>query len=200
MIFKNYQRLSILIAFTLLFYFGFDSIEAQTNSALNTFSDPDTGISFQYPSDWHVASKEYLDTLFGMSNSEDSLSDVNTNNIFKPIVMVIPESMSGSMLGISYEILPFPASVEEYYEKTKQTTLLMDPTASVGEPIPISIGSWNGLKFNASNPDFDLTQTQMVFVKDSKGYIVAFQTIPTGQIKESQDLTSIINSLKFDNS
>ena len=51
-----------------------------------------------------------------------------------------------------------------------------------------------------SNTGSGITQTQMMFVSNSKGYIFASQVGNTDQTKESQDLNSIIATLKFNGS
>lgn len=211
MIFKRYQLLSISIAFILCFSFSIHSVGAQTNSTGNTFNDPKTGISFQYPSDWQIASKEYVDSTFGQasndfakslsakfnSSAENSQIGERIHESVKPIVMLLPDSMSGSTFFILNEILPFEIPVDKYFELTKKN-IILDPMTKVSDPVAISVGDWNGLKYNVTNSnDPSLVQTQMLFVKDSKGYVVVSQSGFTDKIKESQDLTSIINSLKF---
>lgn len=194
-----------IVLLGLLTTFNVYNVEAQTNSTVTTYKDPTTGISLQYPSDWHVASKEYVDSIFGGSgsNSANSLSDKITSNINKPNVMLVPESLSGSSLFVLSEVLPFQTSLENYFKSSKRT-LLLDPSTEVSDAVPVSINGLNGLKYNATyNVDPSVTQQQILFIKDSKAYIIASQLgsqlESADQIKESKDLNSMINSFKFVN-
>lgn len=213
MIFKIYRLTAFLIAFIVLSTWSIHGVGALTNSIGNTYSDPKTGISFQYPSDWHVASKEYVDTTFGQasndlakslndkynSSAENAQTGERIQESVKPIVMLLPESMSGSTFFILSEILPFEIPIDKYFELTKKN-IILDPMTKVSEPVAISVGGWNGLKYNVTNnnnPSF--VQTQMLFVKDSKGYVVVSQSGFTDKNKESQDLQFITNSLRFNN-
>lgn len=178
------------------------SVAAQTNSTWATFNDSETGISFQYPSDWHTASQEYLNMMFrsdsGTDSNSSSIQDMESN--VNPIAMILPESLSGSAFFILSELLPFNLPIDRYFELTKEN-IMIDPTANVSDPIPVAVGDLNGLKYNiTSNTGSGTVQTQMMFVNDSKGYIVASQVGNADQVKESQDLDSIIATLKFNGS
>lgn len=192
MIFKIHQSPLILIAFTLLFYFSDHSAGAQTNSTLETFSDPETGISFQYPSDWNVVSKEYVDTIFGAS-------DLPVGTV-KPIVALLPESMNGDSFSILAETLPFPMSVEKYYESSKRGISMTDPSAEISNPVDISIAGLNGLKFNTTYSDSEyqvFLQTQIVFIKDSTAFVITSDIAQNEQSKHGSSINSIIDSLDF---
>ena len=52
-----------LFLFLVSFLFIFPVVLGQTNVTKTTFQDPRTGITFQYPSDWKVANKEYVDAM-----------------------------------------------------------------------------------------------------------------------------------------
>ena len=200
-------KISWLMAIVILvilssFTSSIHSVAAQKSITSITFNDPKTGISFQYPSDWHTASQEYLNMMFGDdlgtdSNSSD-IQDKESN--VNPIVMILPESLSGSAFFILSEILPFNLPIDRYFELTKEN-ILLDPTYYVSDPMPVTVGEMNGLKYNVtSNTGSGITQTQMMFVSNSKGYIFASQVGNTDQTKESQDLNSIIATLKFNGS
>jgi hypothetical protein len=174
-----------------------NTVEAQTNDTINTFKDPKTGITLQYPSNWQVASKEYTNSIYG--NSEDMADTSQSSGTTSPIVMLVPESLSGSSFAILSEILPFPLSLEKYFESTKRSFLL-SPEVSISDPVPVSLGGLNALKYNVSYSDLpDFVQTQTLFVKDSKGFIIASTLVSTEQSNESLELNSITNSVKFNN-
>ena len=106
------------------------SVAAQKSITSITFNDPKTGISFQYPSDWHTASQEYLNMMFGDDLEADSnssgIQDKESN--VDPIVMILPESLSGSAFFILSEILPFNLPIDRYFELTKEN-ILLDPAS-----------------------------------------------------------------------
>lgn len=60
---KINQILSISIVFVLI-SLSINLVGAQTDNKANTFRDAESGISFQYPSDWYVASNKYIDKYF----------------------------------------------------------------------------------------------------------------------------------------
>src|SRR6476646_10629975 len=68
---RIYQIMPIMLL-GLLITLNVCNIEAQRSEIFNTFKDSDTGISLQYPSDWHITSKEYNDYLFGSSGSSST--------------------------------------------------------------------------------------------------------------------------------
>jgi hypothetical protein len=174
-----------------------DTVGGQTNSTLNTFKDSKTGITVQYPSNWHVASKEYTNSYYG--NSEDMVDTSQSTGVSSPIVMLVPESLSGSSFTILSEILPFPISVEKYFESTKQSFLFL-PNTLISDPVPVSLGGLTGLKYNVSSSNLpEFVQTQTLFVKDSKGMAIVSNLGQTEQSKEASELNSIANSVKFNN-
>ena len=54
-----------MFLFLLLFFSFFPVVLGQTNVTKTTFQDSRTGITFQYPSDWKVTNKEYIDAMLG---------------------------------------------------------------------------------------------------------------------------------------
>lgn len=54
----------------------------------------------------------------------------------------------------------------------------------------------NGLKYNIILPNY-LSQSQILFIKDTNGFIVGFITGLTDQTKNMADINSIISSLTF---
>ena len=190
-----------MLVTTFLMPLGFYAVLAQSNSTENTFVDSETGFSFKYPYDWHLTSDKYLNTLFGTTS--DSSNNLGNNNEagtnVRPIAMVIPESVSGSAFFILSELLPFDLPIEKYFELTK-ANLLLDQTAHVSNPVLISISGLEGMKYNVTydnKPDFQ--QTQMLFVNNSNGYVIASQAGSGDKNKDTNDLKFIISSLKFDN-
>jgi hypothetical protein len=189
-----------IVLLGILTIFNVYYIQAQTNSNINTFKDSKTKISLQYPSDWHVASKEYIDYLFGsLPGSTNSLFDKSRHSVDRPIVMLIPDSLSGSTVSIFSQTLPFHTSLKNSFESFKQA-LLLDPLAQISDAIPVSINGLNGFRYNFTyNGDPSFTQTQIFFVKGAKAYFILSQLGLTSidEIKEKGDLDFIINSFKF---
>jgi hypothetical protein len=119
--------------FTIVLLLGAESFGAiQTTLAqapsipVNAFSDPTSGISLIYPSDWTVASKDYTDAFFGnpvvANPSSDYDSSSNSSQFHPntaPIVLLLPKSLDGASLVTLSEILPFPITVDKYIEHTK---------------------------------------------------------------------------------
>jgi hypothetical protein len=193
MFFKTYNIIIILLL-GIVSGIVFHNAAAQTNNTSNTFVDSNTGISFQYPSGWHVASKEYTNAIFGNSNTS-SQSNHTLNKADKPVALVLPKSHSGASFMILSEILPFPMSVDKFLEANKKQ-LSSSQAVSMSKSIPISIGNLNGFKYNITSPT-GLTQTQMYFVKGLKGFVIAHNLGKTAQSKDLADINSMFNSLKF---
>jgi hypothetical protein len=171
------------------------NVIAQTNDTANTFSDPKSGIFLQYPADWRVASEEYVNDIFSSFPTDAQLGTTMPGTV-KPIVVVLPESLSGSMFGILSETLPFEMSIDKYFENAKRS-ILVDPSASVSDPEPVSVDGIDGVKYTVSYDDLGFSQNQIAFIKDGKGYGIMTQAIPPNQIKEQNDLDSILKSLKI---
>jgi hypothetical protein len=158
-----------------------------TNRTLNTFKDSKTGISFQYPSDWQIASDEYVKSVYGES--------------VEVIVFILPKSLDGSSLSILYEVLPFSMSADEYLEIAKKT--LLDEKISMSTIIPVSIGSLTGYQYNVTIPeetftDGFYTQTQILFVNDSKAFIMKYNLGETDKSKDLADIKSILDSFNIE--
>ena len=91
------------------------------------------------PRDWHIASEEYTNMLFGPSDTTNSLSTDSPYSSYpsydttKPIVVVLPESLDGASLILLAEVLPFPLSIDKYMEITKGhlTTIPISDTVPV---------------------------------------------------------------------
>ena len=168
----------------------------QTNVTKTTFQDPHTGITFHYPSDWKVTTKEYVDAILG--DKDDIDSGLNQDpKLVEPIVLLLPESLDGSSFLILSELLPFPVPIEKYTELTRNS-LLTDPTITLSNNLPISIGNMSGLTYNVTSTSDPYSQTQILFVNDSNAFVVGYTA---GEIQKSQnimDINSMIDSLKID--
>ena len=175
-------------------YSVFPNALAQTNSTFNTFVDPKSGISFHYPSDWHVASQEYTKSLFGNTAAIKSLSGNISSSTITPIVILFPESLNGASVNIISEVLPFPITVDKYFENAKKQLKLRSMPAS--KDTPISISNLTGVKYNITLPN-GISETQMLLSKDSNGIIITYATGITGQSKSLPNINSIIKSLTF---
>src|ERR1043165_6374141 len=106
--------MSLLSIVAILSSNDISNVIAQTNGDANTFSDPESGISLQYPADWRIPSEEYVNDMLS-SFSTDAQSGTTMPGTVKPIVVILPESLSGSMFGIFSETLPFEMSVDKYF-------------------------------------------------------------------------------------
>ena len=168
----------------------------QTNVTKTTFQDPHTGITFHYPSDWKVTTKEYVDAILG--DKDDIDSGLNQDpKLVEPIVLLLPESLDGSSFLILSELLPFPVPIEKYTELTRNS-LLTDPTITLSNNLPISIGNMSGLKYNVTSTSDPYSQTQILFVNDSNAFVVGYTV---GEIEKSQnimDINSMVDSLRID--
>ena len=181
---------------------------AQTPSySVNTFSDPTSGISLKYPSDWSVASKDYTNAFFGNPNAANPSSSsengatttttTTTNSLpslstTTPIVLLLPQSLDGANLVILSELLPIPMTVNKYIELTKSHL----STIPFSNAIPFSISNYSGLKYNIALPK-GINQTQIAFVKDSKAFVIGYILGITNQTKDAADIKSIISSITF---
>ncbi len=164
-----------------------------TTTTTKTFEDPKTGISFQYPSNWHIASKEYVNSIYGGlsgSFSPSALARVT------PIVMLLPESLNGASFVVLSELLPFPISSEKYMEMNKQF-LTSNPSIQFSNATSIHIGNLNDYKYNVSFYNGVYKQTQIVFTKDSNGYVIPYSIGYTNQLKNMEDINSMIHSFSI---
>ncbi len=181
---------------------------AQTPSySVNTFSDPNSGISLKYPSDWSVASKDYTNAFFGTPNAVNPSSSSSENGAANttttpnslpsfstttPIVLLLPQTLDGANLVILSELLPIPMTVDKYIELTKSHL----STIPMSNAIPFSISNYSGLKYNIALPK-GINQTQIAFVKDSKAFVIGYNLGITNQTKDAADIKSIISSITF---
>jgi hypothetical protein len=192
-------NIAIILSVIVASFSLFQIVVAQndSNNTINTFEDPKTGISFQYPSDWGIASKEYSEALNkSVDKMLSTLSDQQLPDTFTSNVDIYPKTLNGAMLTITSELLPFPIPLETYMDLTKQSIQKMY-SAVLSESIPISIGEVNGYKYNITVPENSYNQTQILFVKDSKGFVIAFNLGETEQSKNIEDINLIVNSFKI---
>jgi len=178
------------------FLFAFPMALGQTNVTKTTFQDPHTGITFQYPADWKVTTKEYTNAMLGDKYITDT-GLYQDSNLVKPIVLLLPESMDGSSFLILSELLPFPVPLEKYAELTRNS-LVADPTIKLSNNLPISIGNKSGLKYNVSSTSDPYSQTQILFVDDSNAFVVGYTVGKTEQSKNIVDINSMVGSLRID--
>lgn len=168
----------------------------QTNATKTTFQDPHTGITFQYPADWKVTTKEYTNAMLGDKDITDT-GLYQDSNLVKPVVLLLPESMGGSSFLILSELLPFHVPLEKYAELTRNS-LVADPTIKLSNSLPISLGNMSGLKYNVSSTSDPYSQTQILFVDDSNAFVVGYTVGETEQSKNIMDINSMIGSLRID--
>ena len=178
------------------FLFAFPIALGQTNVTKTTFQDPHTGITFQYPADWKVTTKEYTNAMLGDKDITDTVL-YQDSNLVKPVVLLLPESMDGSSFLILSELLPFPVPLEKYAELTRNS-LVADPTIKLSNSLPISLGNMSGLKYNVSSTSDPYSQTQILFVDDSNAFVVGYTVGETEQSKNIMDIDSMIGSLRID--
>jgi len=185
-----------LFLFFISFLFIIPVVLGQTNVTKTTFQDPHTGITFHYPSDWKVTTKEYVDAILG--DKDDIDSGLNKDpKLAEPIVLLLPESLDGSSFLILSELLPFPVPIEKYTELTRNS-LLTDPTITLSNNLPISIGNMSGLKYKVTSTSDPYSQTQILLVNDSNAFVVGYTV---GEIEKSQnimDINSMVDSLRID--
>lgn len=168
----------------------------QTNVTKTTFQDPHTGITFQYPADWKVTTKEYTNAMLGDNEITDT-GLYQDSNLVKPIVLLLPESMDGSSFLILSELLPFPVPLEKYVELTTNS-LMADPTIKLSNNLPISLGNTSGLKYNVSSTSDPYSQTQILFVDDSNAFVVGYTVGEPEKSKNIMDINSMIGSLRIE--
>lgn len=178
------------------FLFAFPIALGQTNVTKTTFQDPHTGITFQYPADWKVTTKEYTNAMLGENDITDT-GLYQDSNLVRPIVLLLPESLDGSSFLILSELLPFPVPLEKYAELTRDS-LVADPTIKLSNNLPISLGNMSGLKYNVSSTSDPYSQTQILFVDDSNAFVVGYTVGETEQSKNIMDINSMIGSLRIE--
>jgi len=177
-------------------YNAFPSVLAQANNTTsNIFTDSKSGISFHYPSDWQIASKEYTNKLYGNpSNTNASITSILHIGTITPIAIALPASLNGASFIVLSETLPFPVSVQKYFESTKNQ--LMSQGVPINKSTPITISNLNGIKYNLTLPN-GVYQTQILFVKNSNGIVVAYIPGIKDHSKNIGDIHSILGSLTF---
>jgi len=185
-----------LFLFLVSFLFIFPVVLGQTNVTKTTFQDPRTGITFQYPSDWKLANKEYVDAMLGDSGGMDDGLNQDPK-LVEPIVLLLPESLDGSSFLILSELLPFPVPIEEYTDLTRNS-LLADPTIKLSNNLPISLSNMSGLKYNVTSTSDPYLQTQILFVNDSNAFVVGYTVGETEKSQNIMDINSMVDSLRID--
>ncbi len=193
MIFKIYLFTATLLI-GIISCNAFSSVLAQTNNTSNTFVDSKSEISFHYPSNWHIASHETTNLIFKNTSIANSLSSNSSSSENSFVAVVLPNSSNGDSLIITSVTLPHPMSIDKYFEDTKNK--LISSSLNVSKPAPITINNSTGVKYNVTSSNGPL-QTQMLFVKDSKGILIGYITGPKDQSKYIADINSMIHSLKF---
>lgn len=168
-----------------------EQVSTMATNETKTFKDSKTKVSFQYPSDWEVASDEYLNSIY----EEDSE---------KPVVLILPKSLDGSSFSIQYQELPFSISANEFV-KAAQKDLeesSSEEEVSMSKYIPISVGSLKGYKYNITIPVSNgvFEQTQVVFTKGSKVFIIAYNLGETDIAKYVDDIQQMIDSFEINGS
>ena len=152
-----------------------------TNRTLNSFKDSKTGLSFQYPSDWEVASDEYLQSIGG---APENL-----------IVLMIPKSLDASTMAVLHRELHLPLS-DEFLETAKKS--ITDDGSSVSDAIPVSIGSLDGYEFNVTaTDDTHPSLTQVILAKDLEAFIITYGISETDK-EENRDIEAMIDSFKVE--
>ncbi|MDF0681688.1 MAG: hypothetical protein P0116_12070 [Candidatus Nitrosocosmicus sp.] len=181
-----------------LFSFHFsDSLRTNKCDKKHLSRSESTGITFQYPSDWKVTSKEYADAMLG--NDGGMNNGLNQDpKLVKPIALLLPESLDGSSFLILSELLPFPVPIEKYTDLTRNS-LLTDPTIKLSDNLPISLGNMSGLKYNVTSTSDPYLQTQILFVNDSNAFVVGYTVGETKKSQNIMDINSMIDSFKNSN-
>jgi hypothetical protein len=191
-VFTSQNITILLISLLAISFTGLQSAIAQngTSSTVETFNDTGLGVSFQYPSDWVIASEEYTDQVL---SSEDDAS-----NMASPI-QLLHESLDGANLLIVPEILPFPISLEKYFELNKQQ-IATDPSIQMSNAVtPVSVGGVDGLKYDLLVDDgvSKYNQTQIALVKDANAYVLGYMLGSSNPETQLADINSIIDSMRF---
>ncbi len=170
---------------------GSQEASTMTTNESKTFRDSKTKVSFQYPSDWEIASDEYLNSIY----EEDSE---------RPVVLIFPKSLDGTSFSILYQELPFSISANEFVKAAKKDLekSSSEEEVSMSKNIPISVGSLEGYKYNVTIPvpDGIFEQTQIVFTKGSKVFIIAYNLGQTDVAKDLGDIQQMIDSFEINNS
>lgn len=154
--------------------------DSPANHTLNTFKDPMSGLSFQYPSDWEVATGEYLKSL---DPPEDT------------VVLIVPKSLDNpSNVLITQRELPISISSDEYVELAK--IALSGEKFSIGDAIQVSINSLEGSKYNITGGN--IIQTHLVVVKDTTATDISYFVDPANEAKNLEDIESMINTFEIE--
>src|SRR6185437_1064662 len=95
-------------------------ILAKSSNATNGFTDMNLGLCFQYPSDSQLAPKQIYKQII---NESETINQVHLNPTAS-IALVFPKSLDGSSFIILSESLPFPVSLEKYFDSTKKQLLI----------------------------------------------------------------------------
>ena len=173
----------VLLSTNPLFGATIEETEGDINSPvpmLNTFKDSDTGISFQFPSDWEVASDEYL-------NSLDAPDDT--------VVLMIPKSVGdASIMLIIQKEMPISITSDEYIELIK--IAVTGEKISIGDAIPVSVNSLEGFKYNVTESG-EVIQTHVIFIKDTTVIDITYVLDEPDMAKNLVDIESMINSLEI---
>ena len=189
----NVYYFVLIILVGIVSYNAFPSVMAQANNTSNVFTDSKSGVSFHYPSDWRIASKDYTNIIYGNLGNTNA-SNSSRINISTPIVIALPSSLNGASFGILTQILPFSVSMNNYFDSNKNQLRLAG--LSLNNVTHISISNLKGVKYDTISPN-GIIKTQMLFVKDSNGIVITINSGFTNKLKNVQDINSIINSLTF---
>ena len=134
-----------------------------------------------------------IDFMAIQLNANASITNIHISTI-TPIAIALPASLNGASFIVLSETLPFPVSVEKYFESTKNQ--LMSQGVPINKSTPVTISNLNGIKYNLTLPN-GVYQTQVLFVKDSNGIVVAYIPGIKYYSKNIGDITSILGSLTF---
>lgn len=160
-----------------------DSEEVSTSATneIKTFKDSKTKLSFQYPSDWEIASDEYLQSIGGVPENL--------------IVLMIPKSLDASTMAVLHRELHFPLS-DEFLEMVKKS--VTEDGSSVSDAIPVSIGSLDGYEFNVTlTGDTQPSLTQVILAKDLEAFVITYDISETDK-EENRDIEAMIDSFKVE--
>lgn len=158
----------------------------------NTFENPVSGISFQYPSTWQPSSEGYSKLL--TENTKNYMENKGVIDNTKVVADMFPKSLSGAFLTIISEKLPFPMSSKNYL-KTNQA--LFDKMGiQIKDITPFSLDNIDGYKYNATTSD-GFTQTQVLFTQDSNGFVINYYLGQVDQLKDNDAIKLMLNSFKI---